>query len=293
MSAPAPPTDQAACEAAAVVVVASATPTTSSKRCRSPAAGEVVDGDERDAKKVKLFDVRLARMTFVGQYKKRDGFTAVFPNSKHANRTDGVGLAKLSPMALGPVLHGMKGVPVARNLENMHQFSKQYENESKQEFEEARAKTFQDPTPKRHKRRGVKPKGWIWENPADGKRHCLSWVPSRQFYCNWYERLWSKGSRNGRSFKSSHARPRFSSSDMTRTQSTMVTGNGRICNPRSRSDTSAFWHACYPSKTNRSGRGASIRSLNSKAHCLSVLASVEELHTSYTHDSTTFSVNSR
>lgn len=128
-------------------------------------------------------------MTFVGQYKKRAGFTAVFPNYKHANRTDGIGLARLSPMSLGPVRHGMKGVPDARNLENMHQFSKEYPNESRQEFEAARAKAFQDPVPKRHKRRGVKPKGWIWEDPTDGKRYCLSWVRSRQFYCNWYERM--------------------------------------------------------------------------------------------------------
>ena len=48
----------------------------------------------------------------------------VFPNYKHQNRKDGFGCASLSPKSMGPVIHGQKGLPIAKNLENFHQGNK-------------------------------------------------------------------------------------------------------------------------------------------------------------------------
>ena len=53
-----------------------------------------------------------------------DGYLNVFPNYKHQNRKDGYGCAKLSPKSLGPVNHGMPNLPIAKNIENYHQFAK-------------------------------------------------------------------------------------------------------------------------------------------------------------------------
>jgi hypothetical protein len=132
--------------------------------------------------------VALFRMGMMKAVVHRDGFQTVFPNNKHAHRTDGLGMATLSPMQLGPVVHGQPGLPDARNLENAWQQSKQLEGESDAAFLAAQRAGFADPVPHRHKVKGAKVVGWIWVD-ADGKRHVLDRVTARQFYCNWYERL--------------------------------------------------------------------------------------------------------
>lgn len=65
--------------------------------------------------------VALYRMGMMRQVRHRDGFLSVFPNNRHGGRRDGLGLAELSPMRLGPVVHGQPGLENARNLENFWQ----------------------------------------------------------------------------------------------------------------------------------------------------------------------------
>lgn len=134
-------------------------------------------------------DVIMAKMGFFKKLKNSDGFVNVFPNHKHANRTDGIGMSTLSPMTLGPVEHGQEGLPNAVNLENFWQQSKWFPCETEDQFNNNRATGYLMIKPKRHKfKRGMKPTGWVWE-PKNGERHVLHWVQSRQFYCNFYERL--------------------------------------------------------------------------------------------------------
>lgn len=137
-------------------------------------------------------EVRLARMHFIGRKVIQadvppSGFKMIFPNKDDGGR-DG-GMATLSPMRLGPVKHGQAGLPDALLLENFWQQSKQYADETDAEFVSNQKKMFADATPHRHKRRGVKPLGWVWVDPKTGRRHVLGWVEARQFYCNYYERL--------------------------------------------------------------------------------------------------------
>lgn len=54
------------------------------------------------------------------------GYINIFPNFKHGNRRDGIGLPSLSPKSIGPVDHGQPGLPLALNLENFHQGNKVY-----------------------------------------------------------------------------------------------------------------------------------------------------------------------
>lgn len=125
------------------------------------------------------------------------GFENVFPNNWHGNRRDGRGVPELSPMRLGPVHHPQPGLPPARNLENFYQFSKRFPDETLSEFDAAQRAAFEDPEPHRHKRRPSSrtasgkpniPIGWVWRL-ANGSRTHMTYVESRQFYCNYYERL--------------------------------------------------------------------------------------------------------
>jgi hypothetical protein len=88
------------------------------------------------------------------------GFLKVFPNFKHQGRKDGYGCKSLSPMYLGPVHHGQPGLPAAENIENFHQGSKCFEEETDEEgnpsevYVENRLKFYKDPIPHRHKYHG-------------------------------------------------------------------------------------------------------------------------------------------
>ena len=127
------------------------------------------------------------------------GFIKVFPNFKHGNREDGLGMSSLSPMSLGPVNHGQPGLPPSYNIENFHQFSKTFQEEVDENekptklFYDNRLRGYLDKVPHRHKYKGKEknkniPLYFIWVD-KDGKEHYLDYVTSRQFYCNFYERL--------------------------------------------------------------------------------------------------------
>lgn len=126
------------------------------------------------------------------------GFLNVFPNNRHQNRKDGFGCSSLSPMRLGPVVHGQPDLPDAKNIENFHQGSKCFRQEIDEKgepgplFFENQKKFFQDDEPHRHKYVGDQenkniPLFFVWKEK--GVVHKLDYVTSRQFYCTFYERL--------------------------------------------------------------------------------------------------------
>lgn len=131
-----------------------------------------------------------------------DGYLKVFPNFKHDNRKDGFGCASLSPKSLGPVKHGQPDLPDALNIENFHQGSKCFDSEVRPKdgkpsktFYATQLEMFNDPIPHRHKEAAKAVAGnknickfWVWVTQEGVEKH-LSYVDSRQFYCNFYERL--------------------------------------------------------------------------------------------------------
>jgi len=128
-----------------------------------------------------------------------DGYLKVFPNFKHENRKDGFGCSSLSPKSLGPIKHNQP-LPIALNLENFHQGSKCFESEllnglPSSEFYVTQKNMFSDPIPHRHKDIAKEINGnknickyWVWID-NNGKEKHFSYFESRQFYCNYYERL--------------------------------------------------------------------------------------------------------
>lgn len=143
----------------------------------------------------KVGDVILTKMYMMKEPAHRDGYMSVFPNYKHGHRKDGFGCMRLSPKALGPVQHGQPGLPDALNIENFHQFSKVFPAEVDANgdptpiYYQNRMKGYLDPVPHRHKFKGVGniPLYFIWVD--DSGEHRLDYVTSRQFYCNFYQRL--------------------------------------------------------------------------------------------------------
>lgn len=130
----------------------------------------------------------------------KEGVLNIFPNFKHQNRKDGIGCSELSPMSLGPVKHNQPGLPESLSIENFHQGSKVFFSEldedgnPSEEFYSTQKEYFLDPVPHRHKKTsGNKniPEYFVWKT-ADGQEHHLSYIESRQFYCNFYERLASQ-----------------------------------------------------------------------------------------------------
>jgi len=119
------------------------------------------------------------------------GVLSIFPNFKHGNRKDGYGCSRLSPMSLGPVEHGQPNLPPSKNLENFHQFSKKFACESDEQFKITRLNAYNDPVPHRHKFEKMIPEYFVWVDKT-GKEHHLDYISSRQFYCNFYERLVKK-----------------------------------------------------------------------------------------------------
>ncbi len=126
------------------------------------------------------------------------GYLNVFPNYRHQNRRDGYGCNSLSPMSLGPVVHGQPGIPISFNLENFHQGSKVFDSEVVDEkgdpgpeFFKTQIDMFKDKIPHRHKEAAKKnnvPLYWLWKR-KDGSYKRFGYVESRQFYCFWYEKL--------------------------------------------------------------------------------------------------------
>ena len=133
----------------------------------------------------------------------KKGYLNVFPNFRHKNRTDGIGCSELSPMSLGPILHPNPFLPPCLNLENFHQGNKVFLSEVDPEtneplpcFFETQKLMYEDETPHRHKPTAVHnhtknkniPLYSIWTR-ASGERVQKTYLESRQFYCNYYERL--------------------------------------------------------------------------------------------------------
>jgi len=123
------------------------------------------------------------------------GTLNVFPNFRHENRADGLGLSALSPMKIGPINHGQPGLPPARNLENFHQGNKVYSGEvdeagaPSQVFRDAQRRMYEDAVPHRHKRVAGDSNRLLYSvwRTRDGAEHRITYIESRQFYCTFYE----------------------------------------------------------------------------------------------------------
>lgn len=123
------------------------------------------------------------------------GYQNVFPNYNHGSRSDGLGMPSLSPMSMGPIEHKQPGLPLALNLENLHQSNKVFPDEvdadgqPTAQFYETQLAMYQDPVPHRHKEtshRQNKPLYSVWVT-NDGQTLHLSYIESRQIYCHFYE----------------------------------------------------------------------------------------------------------
>ncbi len=126
-----------------------------------------------------------------------EGYLNVFPNYKHQNRKDGFGCSSLSPKSMGPIEHSQSGLPVCKNLENFHQGNKCFPSEvdsdgrPTSEFYQTQIKMYEDHEPHRHKLASGKknvPLFSVWKTPKGEEKH-FSYIESRQFYCNYYERF--------------------------------------------------------------------------------------------------------
>lgn len=136
------------------------------------------------------------------------GVLLVFPNNKHENRNDGFGCCMLSPMRLGPVMHGQAGLPPSKTIENYHQFNKVFSIEQDKEgnplpvYYEKRAEAYADPIPHRHKYdradlkkanrdmvNGINTPMYSIHLDATGKERRYTYMQSRLFYCHFYELL--------------------------------------------------------------------------------------------------------
>jgi hypothetical protein len=125
----------------------------------------------------------------------RVGYVNVFPNYRHVHRSDGLGMPSLSPMRLGPVLHGEPGLPAAQNIENYFQFAKVFPDEvdattglPTAAWLQALDKAYRDEVPHRHKRKRVKPV-FAARKACDGSIRTYDYIESRLFYCMAYEKL--------------------------------------------------------------------------------------------------------
>lgn len=143
--------------------------------------------------------IKLYRMKMMKAVEDTPGYLNIFPNYRHGGRKDGWGIPELSPMVLGPVFHGQFGLIEAKTIEGFHQYSKCYQEEATPEgkpsllFYANRLEGYETTTPKRRKFTGTQknkniPLFFVWVDKT-GKEHYLDYVTSRQFYCNFYERL--------------------------------------------------------------------------------------------------------
>jgi hypothetical protein len=166
---------------------------------RDKEKGEIEEARLINIKESKVGQVICTKLRMMKAPEDIAGFIKIFPNFKHKNRSDGLGLPSLSPMSLGPVEHGQPGLPMAKNIENFFQQSKCFQEEVDEEgeptklFYRNRLKGYQDEVPHRHKYIGKEknkniPLYFVWVDKEE-KEHHLDYITSRQFYCNFYERL--------------------------------------------------------------------------------------------------------
>lgn len=157
---------------------------------------------ERNKSEHKKGTVTVSKLRMMKKPEDKIGFLKVFPNFKHQHRKDGYGCAALSPKSIGPINHGMKNMPVAKNLENYHQFAKVFPFELDQEnniLESSlvcRARGYEDTVPHRHKfskqilkqNNATVPKFSCFYGKDGGERR-YTYIQCRYFYCHWYEKL--------------------------------------------------------------------------------------------------------
>lgn len=142
-------------------------------------------------------NLMLTKLFMMRDPEHHDGFLKVFPNFKHQNRADGFGCKSLSPKDLGPILHPQPHLPPALNLENFHQGNKVFESElnsqkePSDDFFATQRQMYESPIPLRHKPQSQHkniPCFSVWMD-ASRTMHKLTYLESRQFYCNYYQRL--------------------------------------------------------------------------------------------------------
>lgn len=156
-------------------------------------------------------DVICTKMLMMKNPFNKPGYLMIFPNFKHKNRKDGIGLPSLSPKSIGPINHKMPNLPPAKNLENYHQFAKVFSCEVDEDgnpdknYIRRRIEGYQDDIPHRHKfpREQINsinssnniniPLYSIYYD-FNGNEHRYNYIQSRYFYCHWYEKLVSKSS---------------------------------------------------------------------------------------------------
>lgn len=130
----------------------------------------------------------------------RPGWINIYPNFKRNWQGIGGNYPELSPMSLGPVVHGQPDVPDSKNIENFHQGSKFFsEKEDEESFKKNQKRMFLSREPQRHKFKGLTkniPDHFVWID-KNKKEHHLTYIESRQFYCNFYERLARKKKQYG------------------------------------------------------------------------------------------------
>ena len=167
---------------------------------------ETIQKQKDEIEQARLENVRLNKHGKVSGHQMRmmkspnyqRGFLNVFPNFKHQLRSDGFGCSSLSPMSLGPLL--LNGKMLSNNLENFHQGSKCFSHECdalgepSEVFFKNQSQFFNDSKPHRHKfKSSDKPLFFVWRDETSEKKiHKLNYFESRQFYCNFYERLASE-----------------------------------------------------------------------------------------------------
>lgn len=132
-----------------------------------------------------------------------EGSLAVFPNFKHGSTPEGYGCADLSPKAMGPIDHGMPGLPVALNIENYHQFAKVFPLDADEDrnptpaWKLQRKTAYADPAPHRHSPSARKdskgnrnvPLYSVYYHLETGKERRYTYVECRYFYCHWYAKI--------------------------------------------------------------------------------------------------------
>eukprot|EP00727_Mastigamoeba_balamuthi_P006361 m51a1_g2345 hypothetical protein (302) ;mRNA; f:570478-571383 len=145
--------------------------------------------------------VTLQRLRMMHTPELVPGKAMVFPNNRHGSHPMACfNCCELSPMRLGPVEHGQPGLPPSKNVENFHQGTKVFRQETDknrnptEKYYKNRLAAYQDPVAHRHKFQGTDqankniPLYFIWVD-KEGTEHRLTYVQSRQFYCTFYERL--------------------------------------------------------------------------------------------------------
>ncbi|QIN54427.1 hypothetical protein [Cedratvirus kamchatka] len=168
---------------------------------------EVERQAEQNKKAHKTGSVVVSKMRMMKKVEPRLGYLSVFPNYKHGNRTDGLGMPSLSPKSMGPVSHNIADLSPAKNLENFWQFSKAFAFEVDNQgnllpwFEAKRKQGFEDAVPHRHKyeRKVLSQYGSNLNKPLfsvfvdkQGKERRFSYIQARYFYCKIYEELAKK-----------------------------------------------------------------------------------------------------